>query len=129
MYVRSPLGKVSASAVCESTFDSGLSDNDLTSVSVDELSCSDKEGAKSKDLRTRRSERSSLQKTSKEKYVVVAFVRKRIIKEARRKGFILFEVVRENERKEVRRKRDSGLFLLPCVRSHELLQKELSLSF
>jgi hypothetical protein len=122
MYVRSPLGKVSASAVCESTFDSGLSDNDLTSVSVDELSCSDKEGAKSKDLRTRRSKKSSLQKTSKEKDVV-AFVRKRI-KEARRKGFILFEEVRENERKEVRRKRDSGLFLLPCVRSHELLQKE-----
>jgi len=35
--VRSPLGKVSASAVCESTSDSGLSDNDLISVSVDEL--------------------------------------------------------------------------------------------
>ena len=40
-----------ASAVCKSTFDSGLSDNDLISVSVDELSCSEKEGAKSKDLR------------------------------------------------------------------------------
>ena len=52
--VCSPLGKVSASAVCESTSDSGLSDNDLISVSVDELSCSDNEGAKLKDLRTRK---------------------------------------------------------------------------
>ena len=46
-HVRSPLGKVSASTVRESTSDSGLSDNDLISVSVDEPSCSVKEGANS----------------------------------------------------------------------------------
>ena len=96
-HVRTPLGKVSASAVCESTSDSGLSDNDLISVSVDELSCSEKKGAKSKDLRTRK-EKSVLEKTSREKDVV-AFILKRV-KEAGRKGFIPFEGVRENERKE-----------------------------
>ena len=91
-------------------------------MSVDELSCSDKEGAKSKDLWMRRSEKSSLQKTSKEKDIV-AFVRKRI-KKARRKGLIPFEEVRENERKEGEKDRCLFFSLLPCVRSHELLQKE-----
>ena len=96
-HVRSPLGKVSASTVRESTFDSGLSDNDLISVSVDEPSCSVKEGANSKGFPTRK-ERYALEKTSKEKDVV-SYIRKRV-KEAQRKGFTPFEGVRNNERKE-----------------------------